>query len=92
MQPDHATGDDFTARRTAPETGETPDGQPKLARSKRQEPSLSAVLLQAIHLAGGRRGRLSRTERIREATLHRGVDHCHAECAMSAAVPGHARH
>ena len=33
------------------------------------EPSLSALLLQAIHLAGTRRGRLSRAERIREQTL-----------------------
>ena len=65
VQPDHATWDDFSARRPAPETG-----QPKpLAKNKRQEPALSAVLLQAIHLAGARRGRLSRAERIREATL-----------------------
>jgi hypothetical protein len=29
MQPDHATWDEFTARRTAQETGEEPEGQPK---------------------------------------------------------------
>jgi hypothetical protein len=69
VQPDDLTWDDFTARRTAPETGEEPAGQPKLARNKRQEPSLSALLLQAIHLAGARRGRIPRAERIREATL-----------------------
>jgi hypothetical protein len=70
VQPDHITWDDFTARRPAPETGEEPAGQPKpLAKSKRQEPSLSALLLQAIHLAGARRGRLTQAERIREQTL-----------------------
>jgi hypothetical protein len=65
VQPD-PTWDDFTARRTAPETDEEPAIQPK---PKRQEPSLSAVLMQAIHLAGTRRGRISRAERIREQTL-----------------------
>ncbi len=59
--------DDFTARQ-APETDDVA-GQPKLSRSKRQEPSLSVVLLQAIQLAGARRGRLSKAERIREQTL-----------------------
>jgi hypothetical protein len=75
VQPDH--WDDFTARRTASETGDLPAiadksepaGQPKLARNKRQEPALSALLMQAIQLAGARRGRLSRAERIREQTL-----------------------
>jgi hypothetical protein len=58
-----------TARQTAPETGEEPASQPKpLARNKRLEPSLSALLLQAIHLAGTRRGRLSKAE-LREQTL-----------------------
>jgi hypothetical protein len=67
VQPDHVTtGDEFTARRTAPETDEEPAIQPK---PKRQEPSLSTVLMQAIHLAGARRGRISRAERIREQTL-----------------------
>ena len=70
MQPDHITWDDFIGGQTAPETGEEPAGQLKpFAKNKRQEPSLSALLLQAIHLAGARRGRLSRAERIREATL-----------------------
>jgi hypothetical protein len=70
VQPDHITWDDFPARQTAPETGEEPAGQPKpFARNKRQEPSLSAVLMQAIHLAGARRVRLSQAERIREQVL-----------------------
>jgi hypothetical protein len=77
MQPDHVTWDDFTARQTAPEAGDLaaiasrsePERRPKLARNKRTEPSLSALLLQAIQAAGVRRGRLSRAERIREATL-----------------------
>ena len=66
----HITWDEFTARRTAPETSEEPDSQLKsFAKNKRQEPSLSALLLQAIQLAGARRGRLSQAERIREQTL-----------------------
>jgi hypothetical protein len=70
LQPNRITWDDYTARQTAPETGEEPASQPKpLAKNKRQEPSLSALLMQAIHLAGARRGRLSRAERIREQTL-----------------------
>ena len=70
MQPDHITWDEFTARRTVPETGEEPDSPLKpLAKNKRQEPSLADLLLQAIQLAGARRGRLSRAERIREQTL-----------------------
>jgi hypothetical protein len=50
----------------ATEAGEEPDGQAKPFARKRQEPSLSAVLMHAIHLAGARRGRLSQAERIRE--------------------------
>ena len=67
MQPDHVTTwDEFTARKAARETGEEPAIQPK---PKRQEPALSVVLMQAIHLAGTRRGRIPRAERIREQTL-----------------------
>lgn len=70
MQPDHISWDDFNARRTAPEVGEEPAGQPKpLAKRNRQAPALSDLLMQAIHLAGARRGRLSKAERIREQTL-----------------------
>ena len=70
MQPDHITWDDFTARQTAPETGEEREAESKpLAGNKRQEPSLSTLLMQAIHLAGARRGRRSQAERIREQTL-----------------------
>ena len=69
MQPD-INWDDFNARRTAPETGEEPDSPLRsFAKNKRQEPSLAALLMQAIHLAGARRGRLSHAERIRERTL-----------------------
>lgn len=64
MQPKPITWDGFNARQTAPETGEEPPSQ-----RKRQEPSLATLLMQAIHLAGTRRGRLSRAERIREHTL-----------------------
>jgi hypothetical protein len=63
MQPDHvSTWDDFTARKTARETGEELDVQPK---PKRQEPSLAALLMQAIHLASERRGRISKAESVR---------------------------
>ena len=67
MQPDRVTTwDEFTARKAARETGEEPAIQPK---PKRQEPALSVVLMQAIHLAGTRRGRLSQAESVREQTL-----------------------
>jgi hypothetical protein len=62
--------DEFTARKAAPETSEEPDSQLKpLAGNKRQGHSLASLLLQAIQLAGTRRGRLSQAERIREQTL-----------------------
>jgi hypothetical protein len=67
VQPDHVTWDEFTARQ-ARETGEAGSIQPPPRREAR-ESSLSALLLQAIHAAGARRGRLSRAERIREQTL-----------------------
>jgi hypothetical protein len=61
VQPDHiATWDEFDARRAAEETGEEPAGQAKpFGKTKRPEPSLATVLMQAIHLAGARRSRLS---------------------------------
>ena len=47
-----------------------PDEEPAIQpKPKRQESSLSILLMQAIHLAGARRDRLSRAERIRELTL-----------------------
>jgi hypothetical protein len=70
VQPNEITWDDYTARQAAPEAGEEPASQPKpFAKNKRPEPPLSALLLQAIQLASTRRGRLSKAERIREATL-----------------------
>ena len=70
VPPDHVNSwDDFTARRMAQEAGE-PERQAKpFGKTKRPEPSLATVLMQAIHLAGARRGRLSLAERIRERTL-----------------------
>jgi hypothetical protein len=65
--PDNLTWDDFTARQAARETGGEDGSIPSPPRKK--ESSLSAVLLEAIHLAGARRGRTSRAERIREQTL-----------------------
>jgi hypothetical protein len=72
MQPDHLNWDEFTARKAAREIGEdlAESIQPPLRqRPEASQSSLSALLMQAIHLAGARRGRLSRTERIREQTL-----------------------
>jgi hypothetical protein len=43
--------------------------QPSRQRWEAKEYSLSALLMQAIHVAGARRCRLSRAERIREQTL-----------------------
>jgi hypothetical protein len=64
MQPDHITwdGEDFADSRI--------EIQPPLRkRPEAKGPSLSALLMRAIHLAGSRRGRISRAERIREQTL-----------------------
>jgi hypothetical protein len=71
VQPDHmTTWDEFTARKAARETGEDlAESIPPPPRREARESSLSALLLQAIHLAGARRGRISRAERIREQTL-----------------------
>jgi hypothetical protein len=64
------TWDEFTARKAARETGEDESiPLPPCKRPEGKEPSLSALLLEAIHAAGIRRGRISRAERIREQTL-----------------------
>jgi hypothetical protein len=68
VQPNNSTTwDEFTARQ-ARETGEAESIQLP-PRREAKGPSLSAVLLEAIHAAGARRGRISRAERIREMTL-----------------------
>jgi hypothetical protein len=70
MQPDsNPTWDEFTARKVARETGEDELIQPLRKRPEAKESSLSTLLMEAIHLAGARRGRISRAERIREETL-----------------------
>jgi hypothetical protein len=71
VQPDHLTWDDFTARQAAREAGEDVASiQPSRQRQpEAKQASLSAVLMEAIHLAGARRGRIPRAERIREETL-----------------------
>jgi hypothetical protein len=74
------TWDDYTARQAARETGEDLAGQlagsikPAHARKRRhggeaKESSLAGLLMQAIHLAVTRRGRLSQAESVREQTL-----------------------
>jgi len=74
---DTTTWEDFTARQAARETGEA-SAPPKAAgrSSHRKRPktaeaadSLAALLMQAIHVAGARRGRLSQAESVREQTL-----------------------
>jgi hypothetical protein len=68
-QPDHeTTWDEFAARRAGEDLAD-PRTVPPPKRPEAKESSLSALLMQAIHQAGTRRGRLSRAERIRERTL-----------------------
>jgi hypothetical protein len=73
VQPNHATTtwDEFSARRAGEDLADprTDIQPPPRKRPEAKESSLAAVLMQAIHLAGARRGRLSRAERIREMTL-----------------------
>ena len=72
VQPDNlTTWDEFTARRAGEDLADprTEIQPPPPKRPEAKESSLSAVLMQAIHVAGARRGRLSRAERIREQTL-----------------------
>ena len=72
MQPDPViTWDEFTARRAGEDLDDPRTGIPPTPRKRPEakEPSLSALLLEAIHLAGARRGRISRAERIREQLL-----------------------
>ena len=77
MQPDKVTTwEEYSARQAARETGEEFGGQPvKQTRARKRrtgeakEASLAGLLLQAIQLAGTRRGRLSQAESIREQTL-----------------------
>ena len=72
MQPDHLPGrDEFSARRAAQENGgdQSLETAPTRTRPAARTPSLAEVLLEAIQVASTRRGRLSRAERIREATL-----------------------
>jgi hypothetical protein len=73
MQPDHlSTWDDFTARKAVRETGEDladPRDEIQPPPRKQTAAKLSSLLLEAIHLAGARRGRIPRAERIREQTL-----------------------
>ena len=70
QQPNSAPGwDNFTARQIMEEPdGAAIDRQGK-RRAAKTSPSLSALLLEAIQAAGTRRGRITRAEHIREATL-----------------------
>jgi hypothetical protein len=76
VQPDHVTTwDEYTARQAALETGEEFAGSIQQVRARKRraveakEASLAGLLMQAIHLAGTRRGRLSQAESVREQTL-----------------------
>jgi hypothetical protein len=65
------TWDEYTARRASEDLADprTEIPPPLRKRPEAREASLSALLLQAIHAAGARRGRISRADRIREQTL-----------------------
>jgi hypothetical protein len=65
------TWDEFTTRQAGEDLADprTEIQPPPRKRPEAKESSLSAALMQAIHLAGTRRGRISRAERIREQTL-----------------------
>ena len=72
VQPNNLTAwDEFTARRAGEDLADprTEIQPPPRKRPEARESSLSALLLEAIHLAGARRGRISRAERIREQAL-----------------------
>jgi hypothetical protein len=70
VPPDNlTTWDEFTARRAGEDLADHPRTGIQPPLPKRKESSLSTLLIEAIHLAGARRGRLSRAERIREQTL-----------------------
>jgi hypothetical protein len=71
QETNHATWDEYTARRASEDLADprTEIPPPPRKRPEARESSLSALLLEAIHLAGARRGRPSRAERIREMTL-----------------------
>ena len=71
QQPNSAPGwDNFTARQIMEEPDEAAIERPGKRRgAAKASPSLSELLLQAIQAAGARRGRITRAERIREATL-----------------------
>jgi hypothetical protein len=68
-QPERLSWDDFTARGEDLDDPRTDIQPPPPKRPEAKESPLSALLLEAIHAAGARRGRLSRPERIREQTL-----------------------
>jgi hypothetical protein len=65
------TWEEFNARRAGEEFADPRTGIPPTPRKRPEAKgtSLSTLLLEAIHLAGARRGRISRAERIREQTL-----------------------
>jgi hypothetical protein len=72
MPPNNPTSwDEFTARRAGEELADprTKIQPPPRQRPEARESSLAALLMQAIHAAGARRGRISRAARIRELTL-----------------------
>jgi hypothetical protein len=67
------TWDEFQARKAAADPAdlvlEPALSKPRKRRPEPKESTLADLLMQAVTLAGERRGRISRAERIREQTL-----------------------
>jgi hypothetical protein len=71
-RPDHeTTWDEFAARRAGEDLADLRTEIPPAPRKRPEAKgsSLSTLLLEAIHAAGARRGRISRAACIRELTL-----------------------
>ena len=73
MQPDHIpTWDEFQVRKAAAPSdlvSEPALSKPRRRRPEAKESALADLLLQAIQVAGGRRGRITRAQSVREQTL-----------------------
>jgi hypothetical protein len=74
MSANNSTWEEFQARKTAADSSDLvlEPALSKPARKHRSEPkesTLADLLMQAVTLAGERRGRISRAESVRERTL-----------------------
>jgi hypothetical protein len=74
MSANNSTWEEFQARKAAADSSDLvlEPALSKPARKRRPEPkesTLADLLMQAVTLAGARRGRISRAESVRERTL-----------------------